>query len=174
MPEDSEPVFIEKGASWWWLMAGPAAGLAMVLIQFRAGLGFRPIVPLIFLAMMSLFLAVQIKAARIHTSVELTRDTLRQGQEEIPVGDILAVFPEPDHTAKDPGFMDKWQGRALGVRSSGNLERWQSAQTLGEISGLPRRRTGIGLQLTNKRLVQAWARDDEKLRAALTRLLEDR
>ena len=32
---DSEPkpLFYESGASWWWLMSGPAAAVSMILIE---------------------------------------------------------------------------------------------------------------------------------------------
>jgi hypothetical protein len=51
---------------------------------------------------------------------------------------------------------------------------WRSARALGELAGVPRGRTGIGLKLAEGRTVQAWARKDEKLRVALTDLLEQR
>ena len=40
-----EVLFYEPGASWWWLVAGPAAGVAMVLIQMSAGYGIQLLVP---------------------------------------------------------------------------------------------------------------------------------
>jgi len=39
---------------------------------------------------------------------------------------------------------------------------------------VPKGRTGIGLKLANDRTAQAWARNDEALRAALTKLVADR
>ncbi len=71
-------LFYEQGASWLWLLAGPAAGVAMALIQLSAGYGIQLLVPGIFFVLVSGFLAVQVKAARIHTSVELTTHKLRQ------------------------------------------------------------------------------------------------
>ncbi|MGI9123748.1 MAG: DUF3093 domain-containing protein [Mycobacterium sp.] len=177
MDEQSEPrdqpLFYEPGASWSWLWAGPAAALAMAFVQYRAGLGFRPFVPMLFLVMVSGFLALQIKAGRIHTSVELTAGTLREGAEELPTEEILQVYPDPENTVQAAGFMDKWQGR-IGLTSSGPLEKWQTARTLGEISGVPRGRTAVGVKLTGGRYAQAWAKDHEGLRAALTALIEAR
>ena len=173
-PQHSAPVYAEVGASWYWLLAGPLAGLLMVLVQFRAGLGFQPFVPLLFLTLVSGMLAVQIKAGRIHTSVELTDTTLREGTEVLPVDEIVTVFPEPENTVKAAGFMEKWQGRTLGVNATGPLEKWQTSRALGELSGVPRGRTPVGLRLTGGRYVQAWARHPEALRAALTRLVEAR
>lgn len=174
MNESSEPLFFERGASWYWMLAAPAAALTMVFVQYRAGLGFRAFVPMLFLVMVGGFLALQIKAARTHTSVELTAEALREGTEILPVDDIVAVFPDPDYTVKTAGLMDKWQGRALGVSSTGPLEKWQTARTLGEINGVPRGRKPVGIKLAGGAYAQAWARDHEALRAALTRIVESR
>ena len=174
MDETSEPLFFERGASWYWMLAAPAAALAMVFVQYRAGLGFRAVVPLLFLVLVGGFMALQIKAARTHTSVELTAETLREGTEILPVDDIVAVLPDPDYTVRTAGLMDKWQGRALGVSSTGPLEKWQTARTLGEINGVPRGRKPVGIKLAGGAYVQAWARDHEALRAALTGVVESR
>ena len=174
MPEPSESLFFERGASWYWLLAAPVAALTMVFVQYRAGLGFRAFVPMLFLAMVGGFLALQIKAARTHTSVELTAETLREGTEILAVDDIVAVFPEPDYTVRTAGLMDKWQGRALGVSSTGPLEKWQTSRSLGEINGVPRGRKPVGVKLAGGSYAQAWARDHEGLRAALSRLVESR
>lgn len=162
MPEDQhaeqpQRLFLENGASWYWLLAGPASAITMLIIQFKGGVGFQPIVPLIFLVLVTGFLGLQVKAARMHTSVELTRAALRQGAEVTPLSQIVAVFPEPEHS----------------VKSRGPLEKWQSARALGELSGVPRGRTGIGVELTGKRTAQAWARNHRALRAALTALVEE-
>lgn len=173
-PEVRPPIYAENGASWLWLLAGPAAALAMVAVQYRAGLGLRLGVPLMFLVMVSGFLALQVKAARVHTSVELTGTTLREGLEVLPLEQIQTIYPEPENSVKAAGFMDKWQGRALGLHASGPLEKWQTARALGELSGVPKGRTPIGLRLTGERYVQAWARNPDALRAELTRLVESR
>jgi hypothetical protein len=148
-----EVLFYEQGASWMWLLAGPAAGFAMASIQLSAGYGIQLSVPVIFLVLVTGFLWVQVKAARIHTSVELTPDHLRQGTERIRIDDIVRIYPEP----KGP-----------------DVPTWQSARALGELTGVPRGRTGIGLKLTNDRAAQAWARKHHQLRAALTNLMEER
>jgi hypothetical protein len=149
----AEVLFYEQGASWYWLLAGPLSAVAMALIQMSSGYGIQLLVPGIFFVLVTGFLAIQVKAARIHTSVELTPEYLRQGTERLGVGDIVRVYPEP----KGP-----------------DEPKWQSARALGELTGVPRRRTGIGLKLTNDRAVQAWARKHEALRAALTHLVEER
>jgi hypothetical protein len=146
-------LFYEQGASWWWILAGPASAVAMALIQVSAGYGIQLLVPGIFFVLVTGFLAIQVKAARIHTSVELTPDQLRQGTEKLSIDDIVRIYPEP--TGPD-------------------APKWQSARALGELTGVPRGRSGIGLKLTNDRAAQAWARKHHQLRAALTHLVEER
>jgi hypothetical protein len=149
-----QPLFHEAGASWYWVLGGPISAAIMLYIEVNAGIGAQWLPPAFFLFLVSGFLAVQVKAARIHTSVELTHDELRQGAETIDVDSIVRIFPEPEPGDEPP--------------------KWRSARALGELTGVPRGRTGIGLKLTEGRTVQAWARKDEKLRAALTDLLEQR
>jgi hypothetical protein len=146
-----EVLFSEAGASWVWLLAGPAAGIAMLIIQITSGYGPQPLVPAIFLVLVTGFLGVQVKAARIHTSVELTAKYLREGTETILIPEILKIYPEAE-------------GR--------ELPKWQSARALGELTGVPRGRTGIGLKLSNDRSAQAWARKHRELRAALTSIVD--
>ena len=168
----SEPppdrLFFEQGASWWWLLGGPVAALALVLIQRSAGLGFQPLVPLFFLVLLTGVFTVQVNAARIHTSVELTPEALREGTETVLVSEILEVYPEPQGGQKRSSSLDVIR------KSSAPTEPWQSARTLGELSGIPKGRVAIGLRLTKDRTAQAWARDHEGLRAALTALVEAR
>ncbi|WP_431237551.1 DUF3093 domain-containing protein [Mycolicibacterium aichiense] len=156
LTEQPERLFFETGASWYWLVAGPASAITMLLIQIKGGVGFQPVVPLIFLVLVTGFLYIQVKAARIHTSVELTRDALRQGTEVTKLIHIVRVFPPAEHS----------------VKSREPLEKWQTSRALGELSGVPRGRTGIGVELTGKRTAQAWARNHRALRAALTALVE--
>jgi hypothetical protein len=154
----SKRLFYEPGASWYWVLAGPAMALAMLFIEKSAGYGWQVVVPLVFLVLVSGFLAIQVKAARMHTSVELTEQTLRQGTETVNVAEIVKVYPEAEH-APDSGQP---------------LQRWQTARALGELVGVPRGRVGIGLKLTHGRTAQAWARRHRHLRAALTPLVEER
>ena len=151
--ERSEVLFYENGASWAWLLLGPFAGIGMAVLQMTGGYGHDLWIPLVFLLLVSVFVAIQIKAARIHTSVELTAQTLRQGAETIKVDEIVRLYPEA---------------------SPSETPKWQSARALGELTGVPRGRTGIGLRLTGERSAQAWARKHRKLREALTVLIEER
>jgi hypothetical protein len=156
--KDSKPLFYEPGASWLWVLAGPAAAVSMILIEVWSGAGIQLLTPGIFLVMVSAFIALQVKAARIHVSVELTEDALREGTETVLVREIVKIYPEAEHS----------------VVSDKELAAWQSARALGELFGVPRRRTGIGLKLTGGRTVQAWARRHRHLRAALTPLVQER
>ncbi|OBB01319.1 DUF3093 domain-containing protein [Mycobacteriaceae bacterium 1482268.1] len=156
MTQGSEPedvLFYEQGASWWWVATGPASGIAMLLIQLSAGLGVQWVVPIVFFVLVSGFIAIQVKAARIHTSVELTPTTLREGTERTSIDDIVRIYPAP----------------------TGNEEHmWMSARALGELTGVPKGRTGIGLKLSNDRTAQAWARKHQQLRAQLVHLVDER
>ena len=146
-----EVLFYEPGASWWWLLVGPVIGGRDGAHPASAAVrGIQFGVPAVFLVLVSGFLAIQIKAARIHTSVELTPATLRQGTEVIDTADIVQIFPEAKRA---------------------EAEKWQSYRALGELSGVPRGRTGIGLKLTDGRSGQAWARRHRTLRAALDSLV---
>ncbi|GAA5065772.1 hypothetical protein GCM10023318_53130 [Nocardia callitridis] len=98
------------------------------------------------------FVALQVVAARRHVSVELTETHLREGTESLPLSSIAEIFPARDEEAWDD-------------------EAWESARALGELTGVPRRRTGIGLRLSGGGMVQAWAKDHKSFRAALTAAL---
>ncbi|MGB3476014.1 MAG: hypothetical protein WBA69_14655 [Mycobacterium sp.] len=152
------PLFFERGASWYWVLFGPISAGLLLLIQNSGGYGFQPLVPTVLLVLVSTMLAIQVKAARIHTSVELTADTLRQGTETLRVADILAIYPE----APRPVGWGKQEP-----------QKWQESRALGELSGVPRRRVGVGLRLAGRRTVQAWARDHRRLRAALSELIPE-
>lgn len=157
---DTKPklLFYESGASWYWVLTGPLAAVSVLLLEISSGAGVGLITPAIFLVMVSAFVALQVKAARIHTSVELTHDALRQGTETIRLAEIVKIYPEAD-----------------GRETSGEEPaKWQSARTLGELVGVPRGRVGIGLKLTGGRTAQAWARRHQQLRAALTPLVQER
>jgi hypothetical protein len=155
---DPKPLFYEPGASWLWVLSGPAAAASMILIEVWSGAAISLWVPAIFLVMVSAFIGLQVKAARIHVSVELTQDALRQGTETILLREIVKVYPEAEHSAK----------------SDKPLAKWQSARALGELAGVPRGRTAIGLKLTGARTAQAWAKRHRHLRDALTPLVQER
>ncbi|QIS23050.1 hypothetical protein [Nocardia terpenica] len=146
-------LFAEPGARWRTVAYGPLLCLVILVLElvFRRG----PVhwFGLTFCALLLAgFVALQVVAGRRHVSVELTADALREGVETLPLRTIAEVYPEHDE--------DAWED-----------ESWRSARALGELSGVPRRRTGIGLRLRDGGMVQAWARDHGRLRAELTAAL---
>jgi hypothetical protein len=157
-PDDEKVLFYEPGASWYWVLAGPLSAASLIYIEQVNHVPISYLVPAIFLVLVSAFVSLQVKAARIHTSVELTEKALRQGTETILVSEIVKVFPEAKNSVVS--------GRALA--------RWQSARALGELAGVPRGRWGIGLKLTGGRTAQAWARRHRHFRDVLTPLIEQR
>ena len=109
VPADQGPelIFAEPGASWLWVLLGPIAATAMALVQRAAGVGFQPLVPLMFLVLVTGVLIVQVKAGRIHTSIELTRDALREGTETILISEIVTVLCDGSVLAQ--GTLDEVQ-----------------------------------------------------------------
>jgi hypothetical protein len=154
-PQPAAPtvLFHEPGASLWWLVIGPGSATTMMFIQLSSGYGWNPLLPLVFLVLVTGFLGLQVKAARIHTSVELTPEYLRQGAETILVSEIVRIYPEADGP---------------------EVPKWQSSRALGELTGVPRGRTGIGVKLSSDRRAQAWARKHRQLRIALNSVVNER
>ena len=136
-PGRPEVLFYEPGASWLWLLAGPAAGVTMALIQLSAGYGIQLLVPAIFFVLVTGFLCDPGQGGPDPHLGGVDARHLRQGTETISIDDIVRIYPE----AEGP-----------------DEPKWQSARALGELTGVPRGRTGIGLKLTNDRTAQAWAR----------------
>ena len=156
---DATPLFREVGASWLWLLAGPISAAIMLWIEKSNGNGWQISVPVFFLVVMTGFIALQVKAARIHTSVELSHADTASGHRSRPGRrNRQGISAGPDHP----------------LGSKKDVERWQSARALGELAGVPKGRTGIGLRLTGGRTAQAWARKHRHLRNALTPLVEER
>ncbi|MEV0356684.1 hypothetical protein AB0H71_11530 [Nocardia sp. NPDC050697] len=147
-------LFAEPGARWRSVAYGPV--LCAIVLVLELATGAQPHwFALIFCgSAIGGFVALQVVAGQRHVSVELTPEHLRQGTEIVPLPTIAAVLPERDE--------DDWD----------DLD-WESARALGELHGVPRRRTGIGLKLRDGALVQAWARNHRGLRAALETAVAD-
>ena len=64
-------------------------------------------------------------------------------------------------------------GASLAAMLKQEPKKWQESRALGELSGVPRRRVGVGLRLTGRRTVQAWARDHRRFRAVLSELIPE-
>lgn len=145
--ERGEVLFRESGGSWFVVLIGPLLIAAVVAVEASGpGRVHWPVLSIFFVVLTG-FSALQVYAARQHVSVELTETTLRQGARTIPLSDIKAIHPE---------------------NLGGDAMTWESAPALGELSGVPRRRKGIGLTMTSGSLAQAWARDHQRFRQELT------
>ncbi|WP_330233223.1 hypothetical protein OHA40_12575 [Nocardia sp. NBC_00508] len=142
-------LFTEPGARWRAVAYGPILCLAILVLELVTGGSVHWFALLFCAALIAGFVALQVLAGKRHASVELTSATLRSGTESLPLSSVAEVFPERDEESWDD-------------------EPWESARALGELTGVPRRRTGIGLRLADDTLVQAWAKDHKALRAALT------
>jgi len=150
-------LFAEPGGRWATLLGIPVFVVVGLAYDAWWGSGLRWFVWVLAGLVLAVIGAWIVHAAREHTSVELTGDQLRQGTESVPVAEIVKVF-----------------GPAPKAKRADDLERWQRGRALGEISRVPRGRRPVGLQLRRGSVVQAWARDDAALRAALTDLVEKR
>lgn len=139
----------EPGARWRSVAWGPAFALVGLVLEPATGSTPHPWLWLATAVLLGGLTALQVSAARTHTSVSLTDRVLRQGRTELDVAEIARVHGPSARTA----FDDPW-------------EPWESAPALGGPT-VPRKRTGVGLDLTDGRVVQAWARDDAGLREAL-------
>lgn len=145
-------LFAEPGARWRSVAYGPLLCLIILILEVLTS-AYVHWFALIFCAVLIAgFVVLQVIAGQRHVSVELTDTALREGTETLPLALIDAVLPERDEESWDD-------------------EDWESARSLGELSGVPRRRKGIGLRLVDGDLVQAWAKDHRGLRAALTTVL---
>ncbi|WP_072690746.1 hypothetical protein [Rhodococcus marinonascens] len=131
---------------------GPVFCLIALVVELLTGPVVHWFALPLFAVLLSGFIYVQMVAARRHASVELTSSSLRQGTEDLPIAEIVKIMPPADPEARVQ-------------------QPWETARTLGELSDVPRRRSGIGLRLSNGALVQAWAKDDEGLREQLESLL---
>ena len=145
--DPGETLYYEPGGSWWVVAIGPLL-VGAVLAMEIAGPGqvHWPIM-LLFGGIIFFFSIVQVIAARRHVSVELTETTLRQGAKRIALDDIKRVHPA-NHT--------------------GEHQKWESARAIGELAGVPRRRKGVGLTMSDGSLAQAWARDVDRFRSELS------
>ncbi|MBB4852842.1 hypothetical protein HNP40_000208 [Mycobacteroides chelonae] len=140
-------LFYEPGGRWRWLLLGPLAGLIMFGLQVWGKAGMSPVMPVITAAIVAFFIALQIYAARVHATVELTPAELRQGGETLAVSQIKWMYPDADRHV------------------------WEESRPLGELTGVPKGRKPVGLRLTGGRRAQAWAKKHEELRTALATLV---
>ncbi|MBH0778340.1 hypothetical protein [Nocardia bovistercoris] len=147
-------LFAEPGARWRSVAYGPVLCAAVLVAEIVSGSPVHWFALIFCGTLVAGFVWLQVLAGQRHVSVELTETHLRGGTETIPLSTVAQVMPERDDNSWDD-------------------EDWESARALGELTGVPRRRTGIGLKLRDGGYVQAWARDHRGLRAALESVLAD-
>lgn len=149
LPDEIDPgetLFYEPGGSWWVVLIGPVLIGAVLALEITGPGQIHWPVLSIFFVILTGFSMAQVYAARLHTSVELTERTLRQGTKTLDLARIDKIYPA----------------------NNGSEHRdWESAPALGELSGVPRRRRGVGVKLDNGKMAQAWARDVERFRSEL-------
>lgn len=135
-------LYREVGSSWWPVLWGPAFAAAGALIEFASGTlhGMAWLLTGLGLAVLA---AVWVSARRRVLSVRLTQLALYQGRESLPVRQIATV---------------EGVGASMG------------AKVLGGGWVVPKRFTGVPLQLCDGSRVLAWAKDADALRTALNRL----
>ncbi|MCA0159045.1 DUF3093 family protein [Tsukamurella sp. M9C] len=162
MTAPASPLYAERGLSRVWLLIVPLATVAMILTQWLlAGRTSEWWIWLLLGLATQGFVWLQVTAGRTHVSMAITPEELRCGEETIPVADIARILPgkSPDHPRK---------------AKPEDFPAWSSARAMGRLSTVPRRRYGMGIQLADGSTVQAWARNDYALRAALEPLLAAR
>ncbi|MFE6920007.1 hypothetical protein ACFVAV_03085 [Nocardia sp. NPDC057663] len=139
-------LFSEPGARWRAVAYGPLLCAVILLVEWLAGSSLHWFALGFCAVAIGGFTVLQVIAGRTHARVELTGATLHQGVESLSLADVVAVLPAEDDDATQ-------------------------ARPLGALSGVPRRRRGIGLRLADGRIVQAWAIDHTGLRTALSAAL---
>lgn len=135
--------FSEPGGHWRAVAYGPLLCLAVVVVELLLGGPVHWFGLALCAVLLAGFAWVQVVAARRHASVCLTDTAVRCGTETLPLSEVAEVLdPDADNLAP--------------------------VRVLGELSGVPRRRTGVALRLRDGGRVQAWARDEQALRRELT------
>ncbi|GAA4384903.1 DUF3093 family protein [Tsukamurella soli] len=156
-----ETVYREQGVSVWWLAVAPILAVIVSATEIAVGITVHWWQWTALAVTIDLLVWLQVAGGRTHISVALTRDTLRCGNESLPVDRIAEILPgyAPDDVRR--------------TKSAAEPERpeWMSARTLGQLPRVPRRRYPVGLVLADGETVQAWAKNDYALREALAPLL---
>ncbi|MGM1062564.1 hypothetical protein [Saccharothrix sp. Mg75] len=139
-------VYAEPGASWWPLLWGPVFALLGLGVEALTD-AFRPV--LWSLVAVALFLPtlLWVQGRRRLYAVRLTPVALHAGREELQLRDVAEVE---------------------------GVEPRSGAPILGGGWTLPRGTEAVPLKLVDGRVVTAWARDADALRAEVAALLATR
>ncbi|MDQ3789924.1 MAG: DUF3093 family protein [Actinomycetota bacterium] len=142
---DGPVLYAEPGSSRWPLLWGPAFAAAGAGLEALTGPVHVVQWLVVGIVLFGVF-ALWVNVRRKVYRVELTPRTLQQGRETLPVKDIAQVTDV---------------GAAPG------------AKVLGGGWTVPRKTVEVPVRLDDGSTVLAWARDDEALKAALARLVEE-
>ncbi len=141
----NDVLYAEPGSSWWPVLWGPIFAIVGAVVEWTTG----PVHTLAWVLVAFGFAgaaAIWVYGRRNVCSVQLTRQTLRQGRETLDVDKIAAA--------------DEEVGTPV------------AARVLGGGWAVPRKFEGVPVRLTDGSTVVAWARDGEALRTALRELVE--
>jgi len=141
----------ETAASWWWLLFGPGFAAAGILVEVvTQGPVLYPVWLVAGVALTG-FTAMWVYARKRYVVVLLTRSTLREGQETLPVERIAGLADADD--------------------KPGGMQVVHASRVLGGGMAAPRKYDELLLRLDDGTVVLAWARDGAALREALRELL---
>jgi hypothetical protein len=138
-------LYAEPGSTRWPLLWGPAFAALGAGLEALTGPVHTVQWLVVGIGLFGVF-ALWVNVRRKVYRVELTPESLRQGRETLPVKDIAQVTDV---------------GAAAG------------AKVLGGGWTVPRKTFEVPVRLDDGSTVLAWARDDEALKAALARLVEE-
>lgn len=142
---DGPVLYAEPGSTRWPLLWGPVFAAVGAGVEALSGPVHTVAWLVVGILLFGIF-ALWVNVRRKVYRVELTPATLSQGREELPVKDIARVTDV---------------GAAPG------------AKVLGGGWTVPRKTYEIPLRLDDDSTVLAWARDDDALKAAIVRLVEE-
>jgi hypothetical protein len=134
----TDALFAEPGSTWWPAAWGPGFALVGALVEALSG-PVHVLAWIVVAVVLGAIFALWVTARRRTCAVRVTPDELVQGGERLPVASLASV--EPDDT--------------------------EGGRVLGGGFAVPRKFTGVPLRLVDGKVVVAWARDGDGLRAAL-------
>jgi hypothetical protein len=146
---DDEVIFAEAGAPWWPVLIGPVVGLGGLLLDRLAPGGATPVMWIAIGLVLLLPIALIVRTRRRMLAVRVTRTTLVQGEEAVPISRIVGARPTDG------------SGR-YGIRP------------FGDHSVVPAHLGVVVVTLDDGTRRASWARDADGLYDALSRVLAER
>jgi hypothetical protein len=149
VPDDGPVRFAEAGAPWWPVLIGPVLALGGLLLDRLAPGGATPWAWVVIGAVLLAPIALIVRVRRRLLKVRVTDTVLVQGEETVPLADIVAVRP-PDGSGR------------FGIKP------------FGDHPSVLRHLGAVVVTLDDGTRRAAWARDAEGLHAALAAVLAAR